>query len=122
MSHREAWKFFLQHAGYATPPGPAQCALDLARAEAWAKAEGLVFVWDNDPDADDSWMDDTQRQQEHTAEGCTVYRRCEDCGEISSTPLNGLYGIFDADSDYRRVVEAELASDLFVTHSQSEAI
>ncbi len=122
MSHRKAWKFFLQHAGYATPPGPAQCALDLARAEAWAKAEGLVFVWENDPHADDSWMDDAQRQQEHTAEGCTVYRLCGECGEISGTPLNGLYGIFDANSNYRRVVEAELASDLFVTHSQSEGI
>lgn len=30
---REAFRFFLAHAGYATPPGRAMCALRLARAE-----------------------------------------------------------------------------------------
>jgi hypothetical protein len=31
---RARFGFFLEHAGYATPPGRAACALGLARAEA----------------------------------------------------------------------------------------
>jgi hypothetical protein len=35
------WRFFLENAGYATPPSRAVCALELARAEQWAEQEGI---------------------------------------------------------------------------------
>jgi hypothetical protein len=38
----EAARFFLKHAGYATPPGRVACALHLARAERRAEEMGIV--------------------------------------------------------------------------------
>jgi hypothetical protein len=35
------WRFFLENAGYAAPPGRAVCALGLAKAEQWAEQKAL---------------------------------------------------------------------------------
>jgi hypothetical protein len=99
---RRAFRFFFDHAGYAVPPGRAVCAVQLARAEARADSLGWTAEWTFDADADLSWMSDSEREQEHEIEGC-ILRDSE--GRV----LASLWGIVDADSAYRRVVEAELS-------------
>lgn len=132
--HR-AFRFFLAHAGYCTPPGRAACALHLAKAERWMQDAGLYALWVNDDDADLSWMDEAERQRPYDVEGCVLVQPCpchadrEDysyetflacrrhchhartdthaaCREVAS-----LWSIVDATAQYRRVVEAELAAE-----------
>jgi hypothetical protein len=111
---RKAFRFFLEHAGYATPPGRAACALGLSRAEERAKAVGITFEWEWDEDADLSWMDDRDRYYHHDG-GKRHPREHEVLGCIARGPdgehLASLWGIVDADASYRRVVEAELAAE-----------
>lgn len=106
---RKAFQFFLEHAGYCTPPGRAACALALARAEAEAKARGLIARWQDTPDA---WDGDGPTP-EGCAEACLIYSSyvCETCGERPTMALESLWGIWGADADYRRVVEAELFAE-----------
>jgi hypothetical protein len=48
---QQRFRFFLEHAGYATPPGRAACALALARAEHVAKdIADATFEWEDDFD------------------------------------------------------------------------
>jgi hypothetical protein len=48
MPTLEAFRFFLEHAGYCDPPGRAACAMNLARAETRAKELGLTVTWEDD--------------------------------------------------------------------------
>ncbi len=102
---RIAWKFFLDHAGFAVPPGRAQCAMGLAKAEMAAKANGFRFEWSDDPDGCSC------------CEVCPVEKRrgvsVEQCLMLSQngSVVASLCGICGADQDYRRVIEAELASE-----------
>jgi hypothetical protein len=84
------WRFFLENAGYATPPGRAVCALELARAEQWAEQEGIEFRLEDDPDADDSFVETwplryqkAWKQQSHNCYSVVCYRPCPDHGLIS---------------------------------------
>lgn len=103
-----AYHFLLKHAGYSYGPGQTPIegrratAKDLAKAERLAERFGLTFQWEHDPGAEplDSWDDDV----EHVAESCV-------CFAPDGRPLASLCGIWDADDTYRRVVEAELASE-----------
>jgi len=54
MTRRERFRFFLEHAGYCTPPGRAACALKLARAE-----EGLECALAYE-EASVEWVDDVE--------------------------------------------------------------
>jgi len=99
-----AWRFFLKHTGYCTPPGRAACALALAHAEQWAHESHLRFTWEPDFDPDLSWMSKVERAKEHVCEGCI-------CRDTEGNVLASLWGIVDADDEYRRVVEGELASE-----------
>jgi len=101
---RRAWRFFLEHAGYAAPPGRTVCAASLARAEEQAEALGLTFEWCEDECPDLSWMDEAEATREHEVLGCIVR---SPYGEH----LASLWGIVDADANYRRVIEAELAAE-----------
>ena len=102
--NRRAWRFFMEHAGYATPPGPVMCAAALARAEERAEAAGLTFEWVSDDCPDLSWMDEAQAARDHEVLGCIVR-------DPAGQHLASLWGIVDADASYRRVVEAELAAE-----------
>lgn len=113
MTHsydRNAYRFFRQHAGYIVGES-AKGALALARAEKHAGDEGLQHVWVEDPDPDLSWMDEHERAQEHEVLGCILYRPCSEHGVDCkhAEPLASLWGIVDADREYRRVIEAELS-------------
>jgi hypothetical protein len=112
-----AYRFFRDNAGYIVGER-ARCALSLARAERDAKEQGIAFRWEWDSDADLSWMSDAERQQEHEVEGCIAYIPCPDHGADCkhATVLASLWGIVDADSNYRRVVEAELALEVTDSH------
>jgi len=106
MKLRAAWRFFLEHAGYCTPPGRAACALMLARAEAWAREQELSYLWEADFPAD--YQDDKGAWHQAPAKSCVVYQLCPKCQEPRTVATLG--GIMGADSDYRRVVQAELAA------------
>lgn len=105
--------FFYQNAGYSydakteTPEqGRIRCAKDLAEAETVGQRLGYEFEWDFDECPDLSWMSDEEREQEHEVLCCRVVDP-----ENPRYSLASLCGITDADSNYRRVIEAELASE-----------
>ena len=105
--------FFYQHAGYSHNPetetaeqGRLRCAVELAEAETIAERLGYSFEWEWDSDPDLSWMSDEEREQDHEVLCCRI--------PDPDTPrysLASLSGITDPDRSYRRVIEAELASE-----------
>ncbi len=130
-SLRDAWRFFLAHPGYSTPPGRAVCALSLARTEASARDADLTYTWTEDDDSDLSWCAQCERglrmmrrtetprvpelmahAQRHTLWSCVV--RGGPNG-ANRWPLASIGGVdFGPGRDpwmdpYRRVVEAELS-------------
>lgn len=126
MKRLTPYHFFLSHAGYSHDPqketpiqGRRRCARQLANAEAWARDEGLVFVWENDPDCspdDFDFESDKEHVREHGAVGCILYRPCPEHGTDCkhAEHLESLWGITESldnreRDNYRRVVEAELA-------------
>jgi hypothetical protein len=83
-----------------------------------AENAGITFTWEPDYDADLSWMDKEQLEEVHEIEYCTAEN--ERTGERTS-----LAGITDADDEYRRTVEAELAMELGIerpVHIEDEDI
>lgn len=110
-----SWLFFKANAGYATPPGPAMCALLLARAEAWLKSQpDLVVVWGVEQEPDLSFMPDAERAKDHEVEYCAIVRPCPEHGArcLHAEWLESLGNIVDASNEYRRVVVAELALEI----------
>lgn len=111
---RRAFGFFHENAGWAAGR-KAIGALELARAEAAAANNGWRVVWsqDEDPDLGDHayWCADERagRQHDHDVE-------CADLQDDTGHTLATLCGIIDADRDYRRVVEAELALEALSLH------
>jgi hypothetical protein len=101
--------FFYDHAGYSygkdekPEDGRIRCAKDLAESESIAARLQWSYEWEWDNDIDDSWMDEEERAKPH--EWLCV--RMMDGNKV----LQALGGIVDPDNDYRRVVEAELASE-----------
>jgi hypothetical protein len=115
-----AWRFFLENAGYATPPGRAVCALELARAEQWAEHEGIEFRLEDESDPDESFVgpwplryQTAWNAQGHSCYSVICYRPCSqhgwDCKH--KEVLASLGGILNPTDDYLRVVRAELASE-----------
>ncbi len=105
--------FFYQTAGYSydakteTPDqGRLRCAVELAKAEEYASNLGWEFEWEWDSDPDLSWMSDEEREQNHEVLCCRIPDP-----DNTRYSLASLCGITDPDSDYRRVIEAELASE-----------
>lgn len=108
----EAEQLFFQHAGWSYDPatetadqGKERCARELAHAEAWGKRAGVTFTWEND------WSVDHQKEYDcyedggpSTCEGCVAW--------LSGEVVASLWCIDDATAEYRRVVEAELASEV----------
>jgi hypothetical protein len=110
-----AYQFFLKNAGYSVAQGETQTqgrqrsARELANAENWARKHGVTFHWEPDTDADPfDW--DGEGPIGETAEGCVA--RCASGGVLES-----LWGIWDASAEYRRVIEAELASEAMHGHT-----
>lgn len=98
---RRSYQFMKGHAGGVVGES-SMGALKLARAESYAR-DRLDFEWGPEQDPDLSWMDDEERKQDHEVE--SVLARDRETGEV----VAALGNIVDADSAYRRLVEAELA-------------
>lgn len=95
QTNRAAFRFFFANAGYILGRR-AVCAHQLLKAEQWAKENDVTFTWSYDYDS-----------EENGAEVCTAEKDCPLCGEPQV--VASLCDIQGADTDYRRVVEAELA-------------
>jgi hypothetical protein len=111
----EAVVFFLENAGFSYNPktetqeqGKMRCARILAKAERQASERGFFYRWSIDPHNDSSDFDDDHEPWQLWQ--CSMYNAD---GRI----VNSLHGIdFGRDvepwgNNYRRVVEAELATD-----------
>lgn len=101
-----AYRFFRQHAGYVVGEN-AKGAFALAKAEQWAEDNEMDYTWEYDTWADlgdhEYWCAQERAGQEHDHE-------VEICrAEYNDEVVASLSGIIDADRNYRRVVEAELA-------------
>jgi hypothetical protein len=110
---KQAIKFFVEHAGFSYDPktqtpaqGKAQCARSLARAERMAANLGFTFEWEYDHDADNSWMDEETRAENQEAFACIAR-------DGSGNVVASLWGIFEPSREYKRVVEAELAQEIY---------
>lgn len=116
---QQRFRFFLKHAGYSTLPGRAACALALARAEHVAhNIADASYEWEDDFDQpiEDLLDPSIFRSEEEFKAYCDRYRDdvtgCvlrDATGEVRAS----LWGIIGADSAYRRVVQAELALEVF---------
>lgn len=105
-------QFFYDHAGFGYDPaietveqGKRRSAREMARAENWARYWSFVFIIEPDQDVDDSWMDNetAEYQAEWRGQAWWCQMVAADGSVVQS--LSGCYG----DSDYERVVKAELA-------------
>lgn len=119
-----AEQFFYDHAGYSYGNGetPAQGkrrgAIALAAAEAWAKSTGCTFEWEDDSDGYPPYVKINGAWGFWHDPGDGDWMRIEQCEscvlrDADGTVLASLRGIWDADSNYRRVVQAELASEAY---------
>lgn len=102
-----AFAFFFEHAGFSYDPktetankGKARCARQLAKAERDARALGYTFEWISDHPFNSHGSDRSEWPE--TCEVCI-------CRDQDGKSLASLSCIDDASSEYRRVVEAELA-------------
>lgn len=106
---REAFHFFLEHAGYAIPPGRVECAATLARAERWAKDHGIEFHWDSDECLD---LRDVLPEDHKCSKHCEHEILFVAVDTVTGGYLYSVGGILDPTSIDRRVFEAELAAEL----------
>ncbi len=100
-------RFFYDNAGWSydtqtetSEEGRERCAVKLAEAELWAKAEGVKVEWVID---NERWDADCDCEAPEEIFGCILT-----LGEESVS----LWSIGDPDEDDKRVFEAELASEL----------
>jgi hypothetical protein len=105
-------QFFYDNAGFSwddkletREQGHIRSAREYAAAETWAVQQGYSFDCEPDPDADESWMADESQEYRDEWSGkawsMVMYTpKGEHCQSIG-----GCYG----DSDYKRVVRADLA-------------
>ena len=119
-----AEKFFYKHAGFSYDPqtetknqGKRRCATEMAEAEAYLQDMQWSASWEWEQFADLSWMTDEEREQEHEVL-CCILR--DEHGNV----LASLGNIVDADLHYMRVVEAELADEVYneIKREQRESV
>lgn len=118
---RRRWQFFFKNAGYIVGHA-ALCALKLAKAEEHLEAAvdtGEARVrWEMDEWADLSWADERElaliRSGALQVRCCLLETRCTACKRWeTSASLFGIVSAFDNLDHYPRVVEAELALEVF---------
>jgi len=107
-------RFFYVHAGWSYGPGETpdegrqRCARELAIAERKARAAGLSFDWEVDPEGTSAdWSDERPEWEQYM---CTAYDANGDAVAYLGAVDFGRDGSPHSDP-YRRVVEAELASE-----------
>jgi hypothetical protein len=116
---RQRWRFFLENAGYATPPGRAACALELARAEELLEAaEELELArvrWTEDLEPYDPGDANTPEQAARYFESGEWSGPYGAILELEGEELTSLWGIAVGPAGtrdpYCRTIAAELASE-----------
>ena len=117
---QKAYRFFYENDGHATPPGRAVCAMQSARAdllrEKLETAGRVEFQWlpDEMADGPEQWgwpEKDVKRfyESDHFVEGCRLF--------VDGEEKESLWGIFDADATYRRIIETQLFSNYLANPS-----
>jgi hypothetical protein len=101
---RKAYDFFKEHAGGVVGEAGVG-ALNLARAEAYAKEHDWVFEWEDDPE--EYQLGDAEDEVPPEVLNCML--RDEDGNVLASLGGIGMSGNTREDKDYGRVIEAELA-------------
>jgi hypothetical protein len=114
-----AFTFFLANAGFSYDPktearsrGRARCARQLAKAERDAAALGYTFEWTDD------WAVGSHVQEYGEESYPTEPSTCESCvcRDTEGKVVASLGCIDDADRNYRRVIEAELAAEALAAY------
>ncbi len=105
-----AYRFFVENAGYIVGHR-AECALHLARAEAYADENGWIAEWEWDEFPDLSWMSEREQTERHEVLCCVLK---DDDGNV----LVSLCGIVDPDASYQRVVAAELSLEAMASEAE----
>lgn len=114
MIDRKAFRFFLANAGGIVGHN-AETAIALARAEAYARDHDWTVVWEDDDPCDGCCCCDGTHGTEHqSCEWAALYLPGE------KYPAASLGRITDATREYRRVIEAELASEALYEVRQHE--
>ena len=110
------YQFFRRHAGYSYDPatetpaqGRARCARSLADAEEWARDAGLSFAWEIDDVDSSEWSYDP----DPWAQWCCIARDASGAAVASLGCIDFGRGRDPWSDSYRRVVEAELASEVY---------
>jgi hypothetical protein len=115
-AQQAAFRFFLANAGYSYNPqtetpaqGKAKTARKLAKAERDARAYGYTFEWSDD------WSIGNHKEA-YGADSVYAEREpdsCEQCicRDEKGNVIASLGCIDDANNEYRRVIEAELACE-----------
>lgn len=127
---QEAYRFFYKYGAHSWNPksetkqqGRARCARMMAAAEAWASEHGVSCNWQQDDTTSREWTDEGPEYYtwvcvaEHTETGETASVGGVDfghCGDKDATLAEARAPWGDP---YKRVIEAELASELFATVS-----
>jgi hypothetical protein len=115
MSNAKSVSFFYKYAGWSYLPGKEspragrlRGAKQLAKAETWAREQNMTYEWEDDWDVGNhqAFYGDAYADNEPTT--CEMVRMISPDGET----LASLGCIDDADSNYRRVVAAELALEV----------
>lgn len=123
----QAERFFYNHAGFSYDPktetseqGKVRCAKELAEAERVARNLNWEYRWSDD------WS--VGSHQREYGKG-SVYENgepdsCESCVLVDEhgEHLASLHCIDDADANYRRVVEAELASEALYEYDRETEV
>jgi hypothetical protein len=114
MRKPSAVRFFFSHAGYSWNPqtetptqGRWRTARDLTRAEGYANANDWTFEWSDD------WACGSHVREYGSESYPEEPSTCETCllRDAEGNVLESLGCIDDASAEYRRVVQAELASE-----------
>lgn len=133
---QSAYRFHREHGGVR-----AAWALAAAKAEIAARNLGFRVMWEYDDDADigdhKEWCPTARRAlAERRPDGLMVCEYpvwyADQCdheitvavlyGPDSDMPLNSLGGIIDVDTNYRRVIEAELAREVLPSTIPASAL
>lgn len=126
LKQNEAFSFFREHAGYATPPGKLACAKALAEAEQLGEELGLTVVWEpeecwsiDDIETEERWQKRTLRRIElGELEVCRAYVQ-----DYAGNCLASLSMIVAGPHDsYRRVVSAELMQEALEELKKGSAV
>lgn len=121
MRHKSAVQFFFSHGGYSYDPKSEtkiqarwRCARSLARAKAYARANDWTCEWSDDWDIGSHvrFYGEAYSEEPSTCESCLLR-------DADGNVLASLGCIDDADANYRRVIEAELASEALSAIDQS---